>query len=373
MYINFWYPVGTSDQITAEEPFRAKILSLNFVAFRDSDGTPHVLSDTCVHRGGALGKGVVKDDCIACPYHGWQYDGNGKCRRIPSINEGDKISARAKIDSYPVAEKYGIVFAFLGDAQKKERPPIWDITEYDRPDWRANKLVVFEVDYYYERSIENGLDAAHNEFVHPNQGAPGMGDAFRDKPIEVEDIPWGSQFEIVFARDEDQLGLLGDVGEWDQGVTAGSAHMGPNAMLTWIKFTEAKAFHQYFFEAPIDDKRTRIFFLNMRHFMLEPEKDDWIVDVNMQIAKEDIAVLTELNPTRTPETNTREILTPSDRPVVRYREYLKEWDSNGWRIDRNKLQSESGDVAYAIPCPDRRTAKNWVLEPIPTLQPGGGR
>ena len=371
MYINFWYPVGTSDQITAEEPFRTRILSLNFVAFRDRGGIAHVLSDTCVHRGGSLGKGVIKADCIACPYHGWRYDGGGRCRLIPSIANEDKIPARAKVDSYPVEEKYGIVFAFLGDLPERERPPIWDVTEFDAPDWRANKLVVFEVDYYYERSVENGLDPAHNEFVHPNQGAPEISDEQKNKPIAIEEIPWGSQFNIAYVREENQQGLLEGQGDEGQGITAGSGHLGPNQLVTWIRFTQDNVFHQYFFEAPIDDQRTRIFFLNTRHFMLEPDKDDWIIDVNMQIAKEDIAVMTELNPVRTPDTNTKEILMPSDRPVVRYREFLKEWDSRGWRIDRQKLRVRDGDVAYAIPCPDRRNSRNWVLDPIPTLPTTG--
>ena len=52
MYINFWYPVATSEQVTNERPWRARILSLDFVAFRDDEGNPHVLSDTCIHRGG---------------------------------------------------------------------------------------------------------------------------------------------------------------------------------------------------------------------------------------------------------------------------------------------------------------------------------
>ena len=62
MYINFWYPVGLSEEITNEEPFRAQILGLKFVAYRDKEGKAHVLSDTCVHRGGSLSKGWVKDE-----------------------------------------------------------------------------------------------------------------------------------------------------------------------------------------------------------------------------------------------------------------------------------------------------------------------
>ena len=54
MYINFWYPVALSSEVTAEKPLRVKLLCLPFVAFRDAAGQAHVLTDTCVHRGGSL-------------------------------------------------------------------------------------------------------------------------------------------------------------------------------------------------------------------------------------------------------------------------------------------------------------------------------
>ena len=58
---------------------RAKLLGTQYVVFRDGDGQAHVLNDTCVHRGGSLSKGKVVDGCIECPYHGWQFAGDGKC------------------------------------------------------------------------------------------------------------------------------------------------------------------------------------------------------------------------------------------------------------------------------------------------------
>ena len=51
MYINFWYPICTSEELSATEPVPAQVLGLPFVAFRDADGVPHVLANTCVHRG----------------------------------------------------------------------------------------------------------------------------------------------------------------------------------------------------------------------------------------------------------------------------------------------------------------------------------
>ncbi len=368
MYINFWYPVGTSEEITSYKPLQVKILGVKFVAFRDGEGTPHVLSDTCIHRGGSLGTGEVKDGCVICPYHGWQFGGDGKCKKIPTIADEQGPPARAKVDSYPVQEKYGIVFAFLGDLPEEERPPLYDVPEFEAEGWRANKLVVFDVKCYYERSVENGLDAAHNEFVHPAQGGPTIAETLKTQPMVVEDVvPWGSKFIMSYGGYADQSKATLKLGEGS--TKAGSEHHGPNTLITRIRMSDTKKFHQFFFEAPIDENNTRIFFVNMRCFMMEEENDQRIIDINMKIAQEDIEIVESLNPVRTPHTTTKEVLVPSDKPIVRYRQYLQEWEDMGWRIDRVKIRGLEGDVAYAIPSPERRTSKNWVLETIP-LMPG---
>ncbi len=67
MYINFWYPIATSDEVNKNEPHRAEVLGLKFVAYRDEDGNAHVLADTCTHRGASLGKGWIRDDCLDTP------------------------------------------------------------------------------------------------------------------------------------------------------------------------------------------------------------------------------------------------------------------------------------------------------------------
>jgi phenylpropionate dioxygenase-like ring-hydroxylating dioxygenase large terminal subunit len=368
MYMNFWYPVAASEDITNDAPLRVRILSMNFVAFRDTAGEAHVLSDTCIHRGAALGEGKVVGDNVQCPYHGWQYDGSGQCVKIPTLPD-DTPPGRAKVDSYPVQEKYGIVFAFLGDLPENERSPLWEIEEYDAEDWRPNKLVVFEVDYYYERSIENALDPAHNEFVHPKQGAPGMLMDFKRTPIAMEAIgDCGSGFMIPFTQLDPEGGLLNQANQYnDEVVKAGSGYYGPNAVVTWLHFTKENKFHQYFFEAPIDENRTRIFFINMRHFMMDPKHDQQIVDINMEIAQEDIDVMKKLSPVRTPETTTKELLVPADEPIVHFRQALKDWQQRGWRLDTKKVAELRGDVAMAIPCPARRERKNWVLDEVPRL------
>jgi hypothetical protein len=70
----------------------------------------------------------------------------------------------------------------------------------------------------------------------------------------------------------------------------------------------------------------------------------------------------------TPDNTTKELMTPSDKVILMYRDKLKEWDGLGWRIDFDRLQRESKKVAYAIPGPARREHKGWVLDPVPVVQ-----
>jgi phenylpropionate dioxygenase-like ring-hydroxylating dioxygenase large terminal subunit len=368
MYINFWYPIAASDEVRDDKPLRVELMGLRYVTFRTDDGQAHVLRDVCVHRGGSLGKGWVREGGVVCPYHGWRFGGDGKCQHIPTLSDS-KPPARAKVDSYPVSERYGIVFAFLGDLSEGDRPPPPHIAEWDQDGWRANKLTVFEVGAYFERSMENGLDPSHNEFVHPAQGSPNMNQNLRRKPLDVQDVPWGSRFLVRFENEATPDRALGAEETLVPEVEAGSGHIGPNHMITWINFSKDNRFSQYFFEAPINEERTKIFFVNMRAFMLEPEHDERIAKVNLIIAQEDIDILEELDPVRTPDSTTKEVLVPSDGAVLRYREWLKKWDEKGWRIDLQTLREKKGDIAFAIPCPGRRESGNWVLDEVPLVEP----
>ncbi len=365
MYINFWYPVCTAEELTSDEPLPVQLLGLRFVAFRDSADKAHVLSDTCIHRGGSLSHGKVQGDCVACPYHGWQFDGDGKCQHIPF--EGDaKPPARAKVDAYPTEERYGIVFAFLGDLPEEERPEIYNIEQFGLEGWRANKLVILNVNCYYERSVENGLDPVHNEFVHPAQGFPPM----HKDTLRSWDDRWGSGFEANFGDPQLERTVLAK----DRNVTgelrAGSWHHGPNVLVTSIFVNAASNFVQVFFEAPVDRNRTRIYFVNMRNFILESEMDDKVIEINTGIAQEDIAILEKLYPLRTPDSPTKELMTSGDGIIISYRNWLKKFEKNGWRIDQQAMKQSAGDVAYAIPSPARRDSGNWVLDSVPLVPAG---
>lgn len=368
MYINFWYPAISSTEL-GDQPAKIRMLGQDFVVFRDANGKPHCLSDTCVHRGGSLSGGKMNGDCIQCPYHGWEYNGAGECVRIPSLGPNPRIPGRTRIDAYPTCEKYGLVFAFLGDLPEAERPPILEIPEYDSPDWRST-WINYQIPVNYERSIENGLDPAHNEFVHPTHGFSGENAEYRVNDLRmVGDGTWGPGFFHRFKSPASEDEEWAKIKQASDSREAGSGIIGPNHMWTYIRYGEGRAMHQYLYECPVDATHTNIFFINMRNTYIEPEMDEKFTERNWVVLNQDIIVLTDLRPRLTPATNTREFMLPADKPILLYREKLKEWEALGWRMDIDTIAATQGKTAYAIPSPQRRSQKGWVIDPIPLVKP----
>lgn len=379
MYINFWYPVICSHELGAT-PQKVRILDHDFVVFRDEAGVPAVLSDTCIHRGASLAGGKCKEDgTLQCPYHGWRFDRHGRCTRIPSVGKQTVPPVRARVDAYPVEEKYGIVFAFLGDLPEQERPPILAVEEHGTPEWRST-LLVFDVNYYYERSIENGLDPAHNEYVHPTHGYQGERE---DTYLMTELRPfktteWGHGFLSTFDAPPLKNRFTRFFRSEGGTMEAGSGTCGPNHMWTYINFSDKFALHGYMFEAPIDENRTRIFLLTERNTLFF--KKGWLTvfndyldkkvnERNKVIAGQDITVMNDVWPRKTPPSRAKELMMPADKGILQYRDKLDEFASRGWKIDTAALRvaRKRGDVIFAIPCPERRRSNAWVLDETPRI------
>lgn len=365
MYINFWYPMATTEEIGGE-PLQVRCLDQDFVVFRTENGEAKCLSNTCTHRGGSLAGGKMQGDCIQCPYHGWEFDGDGMCRSIPSLGPDAKIPGRTRIDAYPVQEKYGIVFAFLGDLPEAERPPIIPVPEEGQEGWRPT-VVHYEVKGNYERSIENGIDPAHNEYVHDTHGFSGANDDYSVGEMREVNTEWGDGFWHTFQAPPLPEGEMRKLRDQPGDLEVGTGHHGPNQVWTYIHPSPDYYFHQYLFERPIDQQNIAIYLLCMRNCMLDPDQDEFMNQRNQYVADQDVVIIEALHPVLTPDTNTKEMMVPSDKCVVQYREWLKRWDAKGWRIDMDEVNRNRTKVAYAIPSPTRRKQKGWVLESVPLV------
>jgi phenylpropionate dioxygenase-like ring-hydroxylating dioxygenase large terminal subunit len=166
---NTWYMAGWATEVEGG-PVGRQILGEPVALFRTSAGACVALHDVCPHRAVPLSLGKVIEDHIQCPYHGLEFDGAGICRRNPHVRgPSDRLSVRA----YPVAERFGMVWIWPGDPALADPSKIVDLGWFDSPDFTTcSGYLHIQADY--RLLIDNLMDLAHAEYIHPNTvGSPG--------------------------------------------------------------------------------------------------------------------------------------------------------------------------------------------------------
>ncbi len=168
---SYWQPAALADEFDpvlvpsmAQRPVKAvRLLGQDLVLFRDAQGRWGLLDRDCPHRGADLSFGRHEGDGLRCPFHGWKFDAEGRCMETPAEPVGSKLCERVRQRHYPVIERSGVLFAWLGELGKE--PPFPSFDCFDAPAthtfafkgmWHCNWLQAFEV----------GIDPAHPSFLH---------------------------------------------------------------------------------------------------------------------------------------------------------------------------------------------------------------
>lgn len=162
---DYWYPVAWSNCLKLRQVIPVKVWQASIALYRDEHGQVHAIDNACPHKGIELHLGQVQGDRIVCPYHGWEFDGQGNCVNIPYFPKEQKLPC-AKARSYPVQEQYGIVWIFPGDPDRAAEQPLPQIPEYADP----NCLVIpitgrFQA--HFSICNENTMDVFHGH-LHKN-------------------------------------------------------------------------------------------------------------------------------------------------------------------------------------------------------------
>ena len=378
MFINFWYAADWSDKLK-EQPLKVKMLRQHFVLFRDAQGDAHCLANACPHRGGSLANGMVVDGDIECPYHGMRYGGYGLCTRIPSLGRSTRPPARAKVDSYPVQEKYGLIFVFLGDLPEEERPPIMDVPQWDDPKYRFT-IKDNLINANYGVVMENGLDTTHTEFVHSDimgyRGADRPGGEYKAPEGEmVNKGEWGGEVAAAFPPAAGWGKFLNKALGVDKifsGSYVVSGYWGANALDTSVFISKDMNLHipQYLWETPIDEFTTRTLGVGGRNFFKIPLFDRIDHRRNRKIAGQDTAILESLAPGLPPDSPTDVLFLEPDGILNHLEASRMRWEALGWRIDLEKLREyPPGKKQFVIPSPARRGSGQWVFDTVPLIPP----
>ncbi|MBV7396715.1 aromatic ring-hydroxylating dioxygenase subunit alpha [Mameliella sediminis] len=159
----YWQPAALSDELKGARPVvPVTLLGERLVLFRDNEGELGLIGRHCPHRGADLCYGRREDNGLRCPFHGWHFDRSGQCVETPGEPEDSRMHEQIRTPAYPVIERNGIVFAYLGPG---DPPPLPNFDCFRAPDshvfafkglWECNWLQALEV----------GIDPAHASFLH---------------------------------------------------------------------------------------------------------------------------------------------------------------------------------------------------------------
>lgn len=159
---NSWY-VAAWDHEVGNGLHPVRMLGEEIVLFRKSDGTVAALEDACPHRKLPLSMGRIKGDTVECGYHGLTFDSTGTCTRVPGA---ERIPHVACVRSYPVEERYGLLWVWMGERDLADPALIFTVDHWGDPAWGINRGDSMEIACNYLYMTDNLLDPSHVAWVH---------------------------------------------------------------------------------------------------------------------------------------------------------------------------------------------------------------
>jgi len=155
----FWQPIHLARELRQGQAKPVRIMGERFTLYRGESGKAFLVGPRCPHRGAQLSAGWVEGNCIRCMYHGWMFDGEGRCTDQPA--EAASFREKIHVAAYPTQEYLGFIFAWLGEGAP---PPL------PRYPWFEEEGVV-ELDTYvrpsnYFYTLDNHSDEVHVIFTH---------------------------------------------------------------------------------------------------------------------------------------------------------------------------------------------------------------
>lgn len=218
---NLWYPGAWANEVKPDTLLYRKIINEPVLLTRNGDGTAVAMSNVCPHRFAPLHLGSKKGDRIQCPYHGLEYDARGACVHNP--NTPGTIPPGMKVPTYPVIERYRMLWVWMGDRAPDETLiPDFSVMEADDGLYRYTDH--FKMNVNVELLSNNLMDLSHGAFLHA--GLIGMPE-HADADIKVtqdgytvrcdrfsRNVPNPMMFDLMFRRDQKNVDFWNSM-RWD--------------------------------------------------------------------------------------------------------------------------------------------------------------
>jgi phenylpropionate dioxygenase-like ring-hydroxylating dioxygenase large terminal subunit len=305
--LNDWHVVAECSDSEAGQVRPARLLGQDLVLWRSERGL-RAWKDLCVHRGSRLSGGRVQQDCLICPYHGWNYDSSGQCVRIPA-HPSQSPPARARAAAYHVSERYGLIWVCLGTPTAEV--PLF--AEWDDSSFRKVGAGPYRFRAHGPRVIENFLDVGHFPFVHPGLlGDPGH--------AEVSDYEVETTVDGIVAR---------DIGVWQpdpdgtgQPAEVRYAYRVLRPLTAYFLKSDAdRRFSIFNCVTPVEERESVAWLILALNYA-SPTSDEQLRSFQDVVSAQDIPVVESQRPELLPLDLQAELHLRSDRTAIAYRQWL---------------------------------------------------
>ncbi len=307
----FWHPVCTVTELDASPTgvVGRRLLGHDLAIARFGDGSLAALDDRCLHRSTRLSVGFVEAEGLRCAYHGWKWDGCGRCVDIPAMPE-TPIPPKAVIGAYSVAIRFGLVWVRLVDGMDTEIPAC---PAFDDPAFRVLPGEPYVWPVAALRRVENFVDLSHFAWVH--DGSLGR----RDDTVPPLPVVERIDGELRFTYDPPELTA-------DSSAMYGFSHYRmPMPCTVNIDFRMADGARRVLWmtASPIDDTTTRSFWFMARADDLDGPDEPHIAFQRL-VLDEDEPVVCNQVPGEFPMDVGAELSVRTDRVSIEYRRWIRE-------------------------------------------------
>ncbi|AQS85683.1 MAG: aromatic ring-hydroxylating dioxygenase subunit alpha [Acetobacter aceti] len=309
---NQWYAVLPSNQVTAT-PVSIYRCGFRIVLWRDHTGRAYALEDHCPHRGAPLSQGTPLGNKIACPYHGVQVDADDVAVKVPGA-PGCRLEGMHATRSFPLEERGGAVFLFVGETKDTPPTPLRVPPELEDPEY-SHFVCYTEWGGDYRYVIDNVMDPMHGTFLHHHSHSMSEGEATAN--FQIVETEHGFVFEKEGQRDVNF--------DWTEFIDIGSM---------WLKLEipypktggPGGNFMILGSCSPMQDGWSAVFFWRLRK-VSGWQRDAWrflyrnrLEGRHWHVLEQDRVLIEDYEP----GANQREILYQHDAGLVRLRRYLKQ-------------------------------------------------
>jgi len=329
----YWQPVGLGQDVTPDHPVkRVKIMGEDLVLFRATNGTYGLLGEHCSHRGASLYYGFLEDEGLRCPYHGWLYDQNGRCVEQPFEPTQSMMKHVIRHPAYPVEALGGLLFAYMGPAEKKPLLPRWDVLVWE--DGQRTIRLQETLECNWLQAQENSADVTHTYFLHA-------------ETMKQRGIQGGAYFGRPFEQYGFQPFEFGLIKTWRY---SGDGRLGPEVgggnplIFPNLLRQQSGPWHNIHWRGPIDDDHTNIIVMNFRR------NPDGKVEEQPEIPTVEF---------------TSEVLPNGEYAMDSFFGQDKmAWETQGRRYDRSKEHTGASDAGISM-------VRRMLLDNILLVQEGG--